>query len=69
MHKAAVGKELVNQINKGHYIVASQKSSVISALAAIPIYDNSIRIIHDGSRPVGQAMNDCTRQHYISNII
>ena len=57
MHKAAVEKELVDQINKRHYTVASEKPSVISALPAIPNDDNSMRIIHDGSRPVGQAMN------------
>lgn len=56
--RVAEEKELIDQINKGHYIVASQKPSVISALAAIPKDDNSVRLIHDGSKPVGHAMND-----------
>ena len=59
MLKIAVEKELVDRINKRHYTAASEKPSVISALTAIRNDDNSMRIIHDGSRPVGQAMNHC----------
>ena len=62
MHKAAVENDLVDQINKRHYTVASEKPSVISALPAIRNDDNSMRIIHDGSRPVGQAMNHYSYQ-------
>ena len=43
---------MVDHINKGHYTVASEKTSVISALAAIPKDDDSIRIIHDGEQVV-----------------
>ena len=57
-YKEAVDKELIDQINKGHYIIASKKPSIISAIAAIPKNDNEIRLIHDGSRPVGRSMND-----------
>jgi hypothetical protein len=57
-HKAAVEQELVDQINKGHYIVAAKKPTITSALAAIPKDESSVRIIHDGSRPIGSAMND-----------
>ena len=45
-------------MNKGHYVIACKKPTVVSALAAIPKDDTSVRIIHDGSRPAGQAMND-----------
>lgn len=57
-HKDAVEKELVDQINKGHYVIASTRPSIVSALAAIPKSDGDIRLIHDGSRPEGLAMND-----------
>ena len=45
-------------MNKGHYVIACKKPTVVSALAAIPKDDSSVRIIHDDSRPAGQAMND-----------
>ena len=43
---------------KGHYVIACKKPTVVSALAAIPKDDKSVRIIHDVSRSTGQAMND-----------
>ena len=57
-HKEAVEHELIDQIKKGHYVIASKKPTIVSALAAIPKDGNDIRLIHDGSRPVGRAMND-----------
>jgi hypothetical protein len=53
-----VEKELRDQIQQGHYVIASHKPTVVSALAVIPKDDGSHRIIHDGSRPTGKAMND-----------
>jgi hypothetical protein len=53
-----VEAEVVMQLNVGNYVIASQKPTVISALGAIPKADGSVRLIHDGSRPVGGAMND-----------
>jgi hypothetical protein len=57
-HRKEVEKELRKQVELGHYIVSSQKPAIVSALAAIPKDDGSVRLIHDGSRPVGMAMND-----------
>ena len=45
-------------ITKGHYIIADRPPTIVSALAAIPKDDGTVRLIHDGSRPVGKAMND-----------
>ena len=56
--KSAVEKELKDQISNGHYIISSKKPTIVSALAAIPKAGDDVRIIHDGSRPSGQAMND-----------
>lgn len=51
-------KELKEQIENGNYVIADRKPTVVSALAAIPKENGSIRLIHDGSKPIGQAMND-----------
>jgi hypothetical protein len=56
-HKALVEKELRQQIAEGNYVLAATKPSIVSPLAAIPKDENSIRVIHDGSRPFGYAMN------------
>lgn len=40
------------------YIIASEKPTMVSALAAIPKEDGKVRIIHDSSRPFGYSMND-----------
>lgn len=51
-NKEQVEKELIDQITKGQYILASEKPTIVSALTAIPKDDGSVRLIHDGSKPV-----------------
>ncbi len=64
--RAAVEKELRSQIAAGHYVIASEPASIISPLAAIPKgTDGAVRLIHDGSRPKGESMNDYTTLHSI----
>lgn len=64
VYKKEVEKELISQIEIGNYIVASKKPLVVSPLAAIKKEDGeSIRLIHDGSRPFGKAMNDYATLH------
>lgn len=57
-YKDLVEAELMRQIEEGNYVVASTKPAIISPLAAIPKDDGSVRLIHDGSRPFGCAMNN-----------
>lgn len=59
-YKQQVEKELLDQIRNGQYIVSDRKPAIVSALAAIPKDEKAsrVRIIHDGSRPDGSAMND-----------
>jgi hypothetical protein len=57
-HSDAVEAELLDQLKKGHYVIASEKPRIVSALAAIPKDDGGIRLIHDASKPSGKAMND-----------
>jgi hypothetical protein len=64
LHKNKVEKELLVQIEQGNYVIASEKPLIISPIAAIP-KDNGddIRLIHDGSQPVGSSMNDYSTLH------
>jgi len=62
-HRDLVEKELRKQIVEGNYILSSQKPLIVSPLAAIPKDDGNIRLIHDGSRPFGAAMNDYATLH------
>jgi hypothetical protein len=70
-HKSAVQchelveKELLSQIKEGNYCVASSKPAIVSPLAAIEKEGGGIRLIHDGSRPVGQALNDYATLHSV----
>ena len=58
-HKDQVEKELLQQIQEGYYVLASERPLITSPLGAIEKPgSNDIRIIHDGSMKVGHAMND-----------
>lgn len=67
---ALVEKELKHQIDEGNYKYAHDKPTIISPLGAIPKEgQNDVRLIHDCSRPVGDALNDYsvpTSVHYES---
>ena len=54
-----VEKDLKCQLSLGYYVFASSRPSIVSPLGAIKKDDcDEVRIIHDASRPVGDAMND-----------
>ena len=57
-NKELIEKELVDQIEKGNYFVASKKPTIVSAVGAIPKSNGKIRLIHDGSLPENISMND-----------
>ena len=42
-HRVQVEKELLDQIQIGYYIIADRKPAVVSAMAAIPKKDGSLR--------------------------
>ena len=67
-HRAQVEKELLDQIQMGHYIIADRKPAMVSAMVAIPKEDGSVRLIHDGSRPIGAAMNDYSQHDTVKLI-
>ena len=54
-----VEKELKRQMELGYYVKASVPPTIISPIAAVKKEDSDeVRIIHDASRPLGDAMND-----------
>ena len=62
-----VEKELLSQIRAGHYIIDYKIPKIISPLSAIPKSDGvHIIHIHDGSRPIGDSMNDYASLHLVT---
>ena len=65
-YRDIVEKELRSQIDCGYYVVTDCKPTVISPLGAILKEDGvNVRLIHDGSRPFGEAMNDYCEPHSV----
>lgn len=59
VNKPKVEETIRNEIMHGNYVISATKPRIISALGAIPKPESSeIRLIHDCSRPHGQAVND-----------
>ena len=57
--RAQVESQILTEIQNGRYRIVDRKPAIISALGAIPKKDsNNVRLIHDASRPSGQALND-----------
>ena len=57
--RTAVENTIRDEMAQGNYVITQNKPTVVSALGAIPKQDSSeIRLIHDCSRPHGEAVND-----------
>jgi len=54
----AVEHQIQEEISNGRYIPIKERPTIVSALGAIPKDNNKVRLIHDCSRPHGQAVND-----------
>ncbi len=64
-NRPKVEKQILDEIANGNYVVVHHKPRVISALGAIPkAHSDEIRLIHDCSRPEGQAVNDYAHLEY-----
>ena len=50
--------QVVHEIENGHYVVCDKPPKIVSPTAAIPKPDGHVKLIHDCSRPVGEAVND-----------
>ena len=55
---AKATSQVIKEIENGHYVVCDTPPKIISPMAAIPKPDGDVRLIHDCSRPVGEAVND-----------
>lgn len=50
--------QVIKEIENGHYVVCDTPPQIVSPMAVIPKPDGDVRLIHDCSRPVGEAVND-----------
>lgn len=57
LHKEAT-EQVLKEIKMGHYEVLAEPPKIISPIAVIPKPNGGVRLIHDCSRPEGQALND-----------
>lgn len=53
-----VEAQIREEIDNGRYIITKEKPKIISALGAIVKDSGKVRLIHDCSRPPGNALND-----------
>lgn len=53
-----VEAQIKEEIHNGRYLVVPNKPHIVSALGAIEKKNKKIRLIHDASRPHGNALND-----------
>lgn len=56
--KLRVEEKINTELLHGRYKLTASPPAIISALAAIPKPNGDIRLIHDASRPIGEALND-----------
>ena len=58
-----VEKQIQQELQNGRYKLVPTKPAIVSALGAIKKDNGDVRLIHDGSRPSGQGVND-----YVSHL-
>jgi len=58
-NRAQVEKQILFEIDHGHYRLTNEPPTIVSALGAVPKPNSDqVRLIHDCSRPAGAALND-----------
>ena len=57
-HYEKTSKQILSEIEAGNYIICDPPPKIISPIAVIPKPDGDVRLIHDCSRPIGNAVND-----------
>lgn len=60
-NKPLVEAQVRTELIEGRYVVVHSKPSIVSALGAVDKPSGGVRIIHDGSKPTGSALNDYAR--------
>ena len=57
--KDKVERQILTEIEQGHYTIVNKRPVIVSAMGAIPKQGSTdVRIIHDCSRPIGTSLND-----------
>ena len=61
-----VEKQIFTELENGRYRISSERSNIVSAIGMIPKKNFSdVRLIHNASRPAGNALNDyATTNHF-----
>lgn len=57
-YRHMVEAQILDEIQEGRYIFSKNVPTIVSALGAIPKKQGGVRLIHDCSRPSGNAVND-----------
>ena len=57
-YRNAVEHQILEEIENGRYLLVKNPPKIVSALGAIPKKNGNVRLIHDCSRPTGNAVND-----------
>ena len=57
-NKNRVEKKILEELAEGNYLIVTEKPCIVSALGSIDKQNGDVRIIHDCSQPMGQALND-----------
>ena len=64
-HKRLVENDLKEQLELGNYVKSAVPPTIVSPIGAIPKSEDEVRMIHDGSRPTSEAMNDYSVLHSV----
>ena len=57
-YRHPVQHQILEELENGRYLLVKDPPKIISAIGAIPKKNGKIRLIHDCSRPAGNAVND-----------
>ena len=62
----AATSQIKKEIENGNYVLCREPPKIVSPMATIPKPDGDVRLIHDCSRPIGEAVNDycCADWHF-----
>ena len=63
-NKEAVENQILTELEEGRYRIVNSPPKIISGLGAIKKDDSSVRIIHDCSKPEGNAVNNYAKLEY-----
>ncbi|MCP4931294.1 MAG: hypothetical protein GY912_04885 [Candidatus Marinimicrobia bacterium] len=63
-YRHPVQNQILEEIENGRYLLVNTPPNIVSALGAIPKKNGDVRLIHDCSHPVGNAVNEFALRFY-----